>query len=108
MSHYRVSRSAKAELDEIWIALAQAESVEYASRIVDEFISVFRMLGAMPQSGRSRPEIGLEMRSFPAGDYVVYYRKSKRGSIQISHVIHAKRDQMKALKGARGQGSKHN
>ena len=59
------------------MALARAETVDFASRTTDEFISVFRMLGQMPQSGRLRIDLDLvpDLRSFPVGDYIIYYRK---------------------------------
>ena len=55
------------------------------------------MLAKASEVGRVRPEIELDLRSFIIGDYVVYYRKLKRGGIGISRVIHGKRDQKKAL-----------
>jgi plasmid stabilization system protein ParE len=39
-------------------------------------------------------------RCFPAGKYLIYYRKG-RSAIEIPHVFHGARDQARALKRAR-------
>jgi plasmid stabilization system protein ParE len=44
------------------------------------------------------------MRSFPVGDYIIYYLRAKRGGILVLRVIHAKRDQLKALKNSKPTG----
>jgi toxin ParE1/3/4 len=97
MSGYRLTRSAGNDLDEIWSAAASLEGAEFASRLTDEIADRFPILAAMPESGRLRPEVKPDLRSFPAGDYIIYYLKAKRGGIQVWRVIHAKRDQLKAL-----------
>ena len=62
------------------------------------------MLASMPEAGRLRPELEPGLRSFPVGDYIIYYRKAKRGGIQVSRIVHAKRNQLRVLKGPRRKG----
>ena len=45
----------------------------------------------MPNMGRRRDDLEPGARSFPAGNYVIYYRRSRRG-IGISRVLHGARD----------------
>jgi toxin ParE1/3/4 len=59
------------------------------------------MLAGMPDAGRMRDEIEPGLRSFPVEDFIIYYRKVKRGGIRISRVIHAKQDQRKAMRRVR-------
>ncbi|MCP4676534.1 MAG: type II toxin-antitoxin system RelE/ParE family toxin [Deltaproteobacteria bacterium] len=51
----------------------------------------FHALSDSPLIGRSRSEIGEGVRSFPIGNYVVFYRIVSEG-IYISRVLHGKRD----------------
>jgi toxin ParE1/3/4 len=53
------------------------------------------MLSRMPEVGRLRDDFFPGTRSFPSGEYVIYYRKV-RGGISISRVIHGARDQKSA------------
>jgi toxin ParE1/3/4 len=43
------------------------------------------------EMGRERADLSPKLRSFPHGNYVVFYRRFRR-SIQIIRVIHAHRD----------------
>jgi plasmid stabilization system protein ParE len=71
MRHYRLSRLASRDLDEIWLELARRASPDVAGRIIDEITDGFPMLAKAPEAGRVRPEIELDLRSFIIGDYVV-------------------------------------
>ena len=97
MNRYKLSRLAKADLDDIWLDLACRANIDIAGRIIDEITDRFPLLAAMPEAGRARPEFGPGVRSFVVDDYIVYYRKAKRGGIHVARVIHGKRDQGKAL-----------
>ena len=44
-----------------------------------------------PEMGRDRSALSAKMRSFPHGNYIVFYRRFRR-SIQIIRVIRAQRD----------------
>ncbi len=48
-------------------------------------------LAENPSLGRSRPELGRNIRSFPAGNYVVFYRPTEEG-VDVVRVIHGARD----------------
>jgi plasmid stabilization system protein ParE len=98
LHRYTLSRPAKADFDEIWLDLAIRANIDIAGRITDEITDQFGLLAAMPEVGRARPELGpAGLRSFVVDDYVIYYRKAKRGGIQVARIIHGKRDQGKAL-----------
>ena len=95
MSRYIVAPSAVADLDEIWLYLAQNASVEVAERFVDSITSSFQLLTANPNIGRHRPNLGEDMRSFPVHNYRIYYRLDSRHRVRILHVKHSARDEKK-------------
>ncbi|SRR5260370_1269731 len=98
MSRYKLSRLARIDLEEIWLDLARRATINVADRIIDDITGCFSMLARMPQAGRIRPELEVDLRCFPVDDYLIYYRKAKRAGILVSRVVHGRRDQLKALK----------
>lgn len=56
---------------------------------------MFPMIVLNPRIGRHRPNLGEGGRSLPISNYLVYYRRDKRGVIRILHVRHAARDEKK-------------
>ncbi len=91
MSPIRLSRKARADLDEIWLYVAQQQSLEAADGLIDSIAERFSLLASTPGMGRRRDEIASGMRSFPVGNYVIYYRRT-RGGLRISRVLHGARD----------------
>jgi toxin ParE1/3/4 len=97
VSDYRVSRGAGRDLDEIFVYWAKRTSPETADRLIDAIVDRFWLLGEHPESGRSCEDIAPGIRCFPAGKYLIYYRKKRRGA-DILHVFHGTRDARKALR----------
>jgi len=92
----RLSFAASADLDDIWVYVAQEGSEVAANRLVDAITERFPALLRMPGSGRKRDEVRRGLRSHPAGNYVIYYREMK-GGIEIVRVLHGARDFSRAL-----------
>jgi toxin ParE1/3/4 len=90
MSQYRVSNAARADLDEIWLYIAQ-DNEEAADRFIKALIGRFPKLASMPRLGRVREELSPRLRSFPIGRYVIFYRPIENG-IEIVRVLHGARD----------------
>ena len=95
MSRYSVAPSAVADLDDIWLYIAQKASIEIAGRFVDSITGTFPVIAANPGMGRLRPNLGEAVRSFPIRNYRVYYRQDSRGVVRILHVKHSARDEIK-------------
>ena len=93
---FRLSQAASADLDDIWVYVAQDGSGGAANRLIDSIAERFPILLQMPQSGRKRDEVRRGLRSHPVGSYVIYYREMKTG-IEIVRVIHGARDVAKAF-----------
>ena len=87
-----VSKHPRAESDliDIWRYIAQDSPVN-ADRFLDRLDVVFSNLAALPGMGRLRPEFASDLRSFPVGSYLVFYRPTEDG-IDIVRVLHRRRD----------------
>ena len=97
MRNYRVSRGARRDLDAIFVYWAERTSLETADRLIDAIVDRFWLLGEHPEAGRSCEDAAPGLRCFPAGKYLIYYRKARRG-VEILHVFHGARDPKKAGK----------
>lgn len=93
----RVIRSPLAEDDllEIWLTIA-ADNPAAADRMLDRISDVCTKLGRTPRLGVQRPELGDGIRSFPVGQYVIFYRLNTR-DLQIVRVLSGYRDISKLL-----------
>ena len=92
-----ISAPAKRDLDNIWSYLArESQSIVIADAMIASIEEHFSMIVRSPDIGRPRDEIEPGLRSFPVGNYLIYYRE--RGSrVVLSRVIHGMRDQKSAF-----------
>jgi len=90
MSNYSVSPQADKDLIEIWQFISQ-ESVEAADNLLDSFVEKFELIADHPQAGRTRSELARNLRSFPVGRYIIFYRLG-RDVVEIVRVLHSARD----------------
>ena len=95
MKRYRVSKDARSDLDAIFLYWAERAGLEVADRLIDAIIDRFWVLGEHPEAGRVSSDIAPGVRCFPAGSYLIYYRKTRRG-VEILHVFHGSRNQDRA------------
>jgi toxin ParE1/3/4 len=98
MSRIRVTRRARADLDEIWSYIATNGSAESANRFIDSLIDRLLLIVASPEMGRMREELQPGMRSFVIDPYVVYYRQIPSGVV-ILRVLHGARDIERLFRG---------
>jgi toxin ParE1/3/4 len=94
---FHVTKMAERELDQIFVYYAQRAGVDVADRLIDSIEERFALLGDYPFVGRKVDDLAQGVFRFPAGEYLIYYRK-KRGMIQIIHVLHGARDQDRAFR----------
>ncbi len=85
-----LSGQAEADLDDIWLYVAQ-DSIRYADRLIAEIHDKCELLASSPDLGRRRDELRPSIRSFPYGDYVIFYRHSSDG-IDVVRVLSGHRD----------------
>ena len=91
MPRYRVSEVATADLDAIWLYVVEQGSLDAADRLIDAITERFPLLATHPGMGTARDEFAPGLRSFPVGDYLIFYRRD-RGGIDIVRVLHGSRD----------------
>ena len=88
--HY--AEPAQHDLRQIWVACAEHSGASVADALIDRIQETLsRTIGVFPGSGRSRPELGRTMRSFPVIPYVAFYRV-KRRRVEIFRILHGHRD----------------
>jgi toxin ParE1/3/4 len=93
---YRVSADAERDLEEIFLYWANRATMVTADRVVDRLTDRFWLLGEHPDAGKSAGDIAVGVKCFPAGKYLIYYRKTRRGT-DILHIFHGARDQRTAF-----------
>ena len=90
MNQFRVADRARADLDDIWIYIAQ-DNPEAADKYLRTIVSRFPTLAAMPLIGRERHELSPGLRSFVVGHHVIFYRLSGN-DVEIIRVLDGARD----------------
>lgn len=90
MNQYSLDGQAEQDLDEIWLAIAE-DHPDAADRMIDRITDAIILLAGQPLMGRERPELAPNLRSFPVGNYVIFYRPTTDG-VGIARVLHGSRD----------------
>lgn len=90
MSHIIETPEAKQDLLDTWEYIAD-DSVRAADRWLEEIVKHFESLAESPRIGRERPELGEDLRSYPVGNYVIFYKPLENG-VEIIRVVHGARD----------------
>src|SRR5438128_1888580 len=90
MKRVRLSRRAVADLEDIWLYVAQDSSAA-ADQLLDRISHACQKLADTPRLGRPRDELVVGLRSLPVGDYLVFYRPAKDG-IEVARILNGYRD----------------
>jgi toxin ParE1/3/4 len=90
MQEFRLSTKAESDLTNIWAYRAESGE-ERADELIDRLVKQFIMLATFREAGRSRPELGKNIRSFAIEQHVVFYQIIDTG-IEIVRVLHGSRD----------------
>lgn len=90
MADYIITPQAEKDIDEILLFIA-ADNLEAAISFQERLTDRFEMLAENPKTGRARPELKENIRSFPEGNYLVFYREWA-GIVAIVRVLHGARD----------------
>lgn len=87
---FRLTPRAETDIEEIVLHIA-ADSPAAALRWYDQIFERCRRLGEMPGMGVARPEIRADLRTFPAGSYLILYREAGDGAVEIIRVVYGAR-----------------
>lgn len=88
----QATRGYHAELDalEIWVHVARHDAAA-ADRLTDRFTTTIDLLATQPRLGRSVDHLLPGLRSFPVGDYLIFYRPMEE-SVFVVRIIHGARN----------------
>lgn len=81
---------ASTDLLDIWDFIAN-DSFEKADRFLQKIESQLKILASNPGMGRKRDSLVPNLRSFPVGNYLIFYRPINQG-IEVIRVLHGARD----------------
>ncbi|MCC5645749.1 type II toxin-antitoxin system RelE/ParE family toxin [Nostoc sp. CHAB 5824] len=81
---------AQADLLDIWNFIAN-DSFEKADRLLQKIDNQLKILASNPSMGRKRNSLAPNLRSFPVGNYLIFYRPINQG-IEVIRVLHGARD----------------
>jgi toxin ParE1/3/4 len=88
----RLTSQARLELDEIWHCVAgENDSPETADRALDAIAARLLLLAEHPRLGRIRDDLRPGLRSYPAGQYVIFYHLDGADGL-ILRILHGSRD----------------
>jgi toxin ParE1/3/4 len=90
LASVRRTATSRRDLIEIWKYVA-ADNEHAADGLLDHIEAVLGLLAKSPLLGRSREELAPDMRSFPVGNYVIFYIPRKDG-ITVVRVLSAFRN----------------
>jgi len=76
----------RADYSRIWHYIA-LDSPDNADRLLRSFDRALNMLASFPKAGRNRGRILSGLRSFPVGNYLIFYRPRADG-IEVLRLLH--------------------
>jgi len=92
MGRVRKSSVARADLIDIWQYIADDSPVE-ADQFLDVIEETLLLIAESPRMGKGREELAPQLRSFPVGDYRVFYRElDSQEGIEVVRVLNAAQD----------------
>lgn len=89
MTAYRIAPDAEDDLDAISQYIAR-DNPPAALRWLDRVTELFERLAEQPGMGRARDDLRAGVRSFPHGEYLLFYTPNPDG-IDVVRVIHGAR-----------------
>ena len=90
MSKLKISKGAAQDLENIWSYIAK-NNTRAANNLFDRLREKFAQLAKFPEMGKGREELAVQLRSFPVGTYLIFYRVMDEG-IEIARIIHSSQD----------------
>lgn len=89
-NRFRKREQVDRDLDSIWSFIA-ADSVSAANKQIERIGEIFEMLVENQLAGRVRLDLGANLRSFPVGNYMIFYVPIADG-IEVVRVMHGRQD----------------
>lgn len=90
MKTLRLRPLAAADLDDIWLAIADND-IAAADALIDRFTEIFDLLCRQPAMGAPTPELAEGLHRFPFRDTVIF-TTVEGGTLVVERVLHGARD----------------
>jgi len=90
LPRFKVTGAAEDDLLDIWEYIAE-DNESAANKFLHGLNTKFQALSEQPGIGRERFDLIQNIRSFPFGRYVIFYRITHFG-IEITRILHGSRD----------------
>lgn len=90
MTRVVFTEAADADLDEVWLYVAQ-DSIAAADKLIDRLVEAAKPLRDFPEMGGARDDLSPGLRALRVGPYLVFYRHRKEG-VTIERILHGSRD----------------
>jgi len=87
----RLSDQARVNILEIWVYIAENDNAVAARMAATKIIDKFGFLAENPNAGRFRRDLRAGIRSYPVGQYLIFYYLLEE-LVVISRVVHGARD----------------
>lgn len=89
MSRVTVAPLAQSDAAQIWAYIAEDDAAA-ADRLLKRFDEEINLLSTQPHSGKDAAALSDNLRFWPVGKYLIFYRPSAEG-IQVVRIIHGAR-----------------
>lgn len=90
MGEFRISESARKDLDDIWWYISHDDPLA-ADDFIERLLSKLPTFAPMPYIGRNREELSPGLRSFPFQNYIIFHRPISDG-IEVARFLHGAQD----------------
>lgn len=84
------TRASRIDYEEIWSYLA-VRDLSAADQLIDQLDATLEVIASTPRMGRRMEELAPNLRSFPVGNYLIFYRPLEDG-VQLIRLLHGARD----------------
>lgn len=88
---YRLSKAAANDLEEIRSHTRRQWGREQTRLYLMQLRERFRWLAESPRRGRLRRDLGADLRSYPEGQHIVFYRTAD-ATIEVVRILHHRMD----------------
>ena len=89
---YSISEKANQDIEKIWLYTFDNWSLEQADRYYNLILNEIEYISENFESGKSVDHIKKGYRSSIVKSHIIFYKKSKRNTVEIIRVLHQKMD----------------
>lgn len=89
---FEISEKANEDLENIWLYTYENWSQEQADRYYNLILNEMEYISENYESGKSLEHIRKGYRSSKVKSHLIFYRKSKRSTVEIIRILHQRMD----------------